>query len=85
MSQNVYTCVYDDASVGRTSGALSTELPPPVLTFSLHIYFHYFFFVNSSLFPYFNLFVSIFIQTYAKDNLHVSILCNSSSCYHTIV
>ena len=40
MSQNVYTCVYDDASVGRTSGALSTELPPPVLTFSLHIYFH---------------------------------------------
>ena len=30
-----------------------------------------YFFIISSLFPYFNLFVSIFIQSYANNNLHV--------------
>ena len=32
------------------------------------------FFIISSLFPYFNLFVSIFIQFYVNSNLHVSTL-----------
>jgi hypothetical protein len=31
-------------------------------------------FIISSLFPYFNLFVSIFIPSYANSNLHVLIL-----------
>jgi len=30
--------------------------------------------IISSLFPYFNLFVSIFIQSYVNNNLHVSTL-----------
>ena len=33
-----------------------------------------YFFINSSLFPYFNLFVSIFIQYYVNIKLHVSTL-----------
>ena len=33
-----------------------------------------YFFIISSLFPYFNLFVSIFIQSYANIKLHVSTL-----------
>jgi hypothetical protein len=49
------------------TGARGTELPPPFLTFCLHIYFQkqfLYFFIISSLFPYLNLFVSIFIQSY---------------------
>ena len=33
-----------------------------------------YFFIISSLFPYFNLFVSIFIQSYVNIKLHVSTL-----------
>ena len=33
-----------------------------------------YFFIISSLFPHFNLFVSIFMQSYANNNLHVSTL-----------
>ena len=33
-----------------------------------------YFIIISSLFPYFNLFVSIFIQSYVNSNLHVSTL-----------
>ena len=33
-----------------------------------------YFFIISSLFPHFNLFVSIFIQSYVNNNLHVSTL-----------
>ena len=59
-------------------GALDTELPPPFFlsfcfTYLFSIKFLYFIII-SSLFPYFNMFVSIFIQCYVKNNLHVSIL-----------
>ena len=49
----------------------------PFLTFCLHIYFRQtflYFFIISSLFPYFKLIVSIFIQSYVNSNLHVSTL-----------
>ena len=48
--------------------------PPPfnfLLTYLFSIKFLYFFII-SFLFPYFNLFVSIFIQSYVNRNLHVS-------------
>ena len=58
--------------------ARDTELPPPffnfLFTYLFSIQFLYFFII-SSLFPYFNLFVSICIPSYANSNLHVSILC----------
>ena len=61
-----------------TTGARGTELPP---LFFLNFLFTYlfsikclYFFIISSLFPYFNLFVSIFIQSYVNSNLHVSTL-----------
>ena len=44
-----------------------------LLTYLCSIKFLYFFII-SSIFPYFNLFVSIFIQSYANSNLDVSIL-----------
>ena len=47
---------------------------PLFLTFCLQIYFQYNFFIIPSLFPYFNLFVSIFIQSYVNIKLHVSTL-----------
>ena len=46
---------------------------PLFLTFCLQIYFQQNFFI-SSLFPYFVLFVSIFIQSYVNIKLHVSTL-----------
>jgi hypothetical protein len=42
-------------------------------TYLFSIKFLYFFII-SSVFPYFNLFVSIFIQSYVNSNLHVSTL-----------
>ena len=42
-----------------------------LFTYFFSIKFLYFFII-SSLFPYFNLFVSIFIQSYANSNWHVS-------------
>ena len=45
-----------------------------LFTYLFSIKFLYFFII-SSLLPYFNLFVSIFIQSYVNSNLHVLILC----------
>ena len=59
--------------------ALVARTPPPpffsnfLFTNLFSIKFLYFFII-SSLFPYFNLFVSIFIQSYANIKLHVSTL-----------
>jgi hypothetical protein len=52
----------------KLTGACGTDLPPPLFSNLLFtnlfsIKFHYFFII-SSLFPYFKLFVSIFIQSY---------------------
>ena len=49
--------------MARTTNFLFTNL------FSITFLY---FFIISSLFPYFNLFVSIFIQSYINNNLHVS-------------
>ena len=38
-----------------------------------------YFFIISSLFPYFNLFVSIFIQSYVNIKLHVSTLLDTNN------
>ena len=70
-----HICIYSNVVLFITSkGARGTELPPPFLTFCSYIHFQYNFFIISSLFPYFNLSVSIFIQSYVKSNLHVSTL-----------
>jgi hypothetical protein len=60
------------------TGARGTDLPPPLFSNFLFtnlfsIQFLYFF-ITSSLFTYFNLFVSIFIQSYVNIKLHVSTL-----------
>ena len=58
----------------KTTGARGTDHPP----FSNFLFTNLFsikflcFFIISFLFPYFNLFVSIFIQSYTNNNLHVS-------------
>jgi hypothetical protein len=55
--------------------------PPFFLTLSTNLFsikFLYFFII-SSLFPYFNLFVSIFIQSYVNIKLHVSTLVRATS------
>ena len=65
--------------VTQTTGARGTDLPPPTPFFSNFLFANLFsikflyFFIISSLFSYFNLFVSIFIQSYV-NNLHVSTL-----------
>ena len=68
------------------TGARGTDHPPFsnfLFTNLFSIKFLYFFII-SSLFPYFNLFVSIFIQSYVNIKLHVSTLyrihkaCNSA-------
>ena len=56
-----------------TTGARGTDLPPPFSNFLFTNLFSIkflYFFIISSLFPYFNLFVSVFIQYYANNNLH---------------
>ena len=60
------------------TGARGTDLPPPffsnfLFTNLFSIKFLYFFIISSH-FPYFNLFVSIFIQSYVNIKLHVSTL-----------
>ena len=58
------------------TGARGTGHPPFsnfLFTNLFSIRFLYFFII-SSLFPYFNLFVSIFIQSYVNIKLHVSTL-----------
>ena len=64
------------------TGARGTDLPLPLFSNFLFtnlfsITFLYFFII-SSLFPYFNLFVSIFIQSYVNIKLHVSTLYSNS-------
>ena len=62
----------------ETTGARGTDLQTPLFSNFLFtnlfsITFLYFFII-SSLFPYFNLFVSISMQSYVNSNLHVSTL-----------
>ena len=60
----------------QATGARGTDHPPFsnfLFTNLFSIKFLYFFII-SSLFPYFNLFVSIFIQSYVNIKLHVSTL-----------
>jgi hypothetical protein len=60
----------------RITGTRGTDHPPFsnfLFTNLFSIKFLYFFII-SSLFPYFNLFVSIFIQSYINIKLHVSTL-----------
>jgi len=68
----------------KTTGSRDMELPPPffyfLFTYLFSIKFLYFFII-SSLFPYFNTFVSIFIQSYVNNNLHVSTLCMYNTNY----
>ena len=62
------------------TGARGTDLPPPFSNFlftNLFSITFLYFFIISSLFPYFNLFMSIFIQVYANIKLHVSTLYRS--------
>jgi hypothetical protein len=64
-----------------TTDARGTDHPPFsnfLFTNLFSIKFLYFFII-SSLFPYFNLFVSIFIQSYANIKLHVSTLLDTNN------
>jgi hypothetical protein len=57
------------------TGARGTDLHPLFSNFLFTNLFSIkflYFFIISSLFPYFNLFVSIFIQSHVNNNLHVS-------------
>jgi hypothetical protein len=68
------TFFYDQAY--SFTGTRGTDHPPFsnfLFTNLFSIKFLYFFII-SSLFPYFNLFVSIFIQSYVNTKLHVSTL-----------
>ena len=61
-------------NIVNITGARDTEFP----LFKLFVYISIFnknFFIISSLFPYFNLFMSIFIQSNVNSTLHVSTLC----------
>ena len=65
----------------RPTGARGTDHPPFsnfLFTNLFSIKFLYFFII-SSLFPYFNLFVSIFIQSYINMKLHVSTLLDTNN------
>jgi hypothetical protein len=78
MQYTVYT--YPD-KYNQTTGARGTDQPPFsnfLFTNLFSIKFLYFFII-SSLFPYFNLFVSIFIQSYANIKLHVSTLLDTNN------
>jgi hypothetical protein len=66
-------CGHVNYALGKTTGARGTDLLPPffsnfLFTNLFSIKFLYFFII-SSLFPYFNLFVSIFIQSYVNIKL----------------
>jgi hypothetical protein len=55
--------------------ALVARTTPPFSNFLFtNLFSTIFFFIISSLFPYFNLFVSTFIQSYVNIKLHVSTL-----------
>ena len=62
--------------------ALVARTPPPFSNFLFTNLFSIkilYFFIISSLFPYFNLFVSIFIQSYVNFKLHVSTLLDTNN------
>ena len=68
-------------NVRKISGARGTDYPPFsnfLFTNLVSIKFLYFFII-SSLFPYFNLFVSIFIQSYVNIKLNVSTLLDTNN------
>jgi len=68
--------ITESAILQMSTGARGTDHPPFsnfIFTNLFSIKFLYFFII-SSLFPYFNLFVSIFIQYYVNIKLHVSTL-----------
>ena len=72
-----------------TTGARGTDLPPTFFNFLFTNLFSIKFiylFIISSLFPYFNLFVSIFIQSYVNIKLNVSTLYKyyQITCVHPI-
>jgi hypothetical protein len=56
------------------TGARGTDHPPFSNFLFTNLFSILYFFIISSLFPYFNLFVSIFIQSYVNIKLHVSSL-----------
>ena len=63
------------------SQALVARTTPPFSNFLFTNLFSrkfLYFFIISSLFPYFNLFVSIFIQSYVNIKLHVSTLLDTN-------
>ena len=67
--------VLDSNFEARLDHRRSGHGPPPFSNFLFTNLFSIkflYFFIISSLFPYFNLFVSIFIQSYVNNNLHVS-------------
>ena len=67
------------------TGARGTDHPPFsnfLFTNLFSIKFLYFFII-SSLFPYFNLFVSIFIQSYVNIKLHVLLLDTNNNVAQT--
>ena len=78
MKDHIICCVKMRGLTRQVSitGARGTDHPP----FSDFLFTNLFsikllyFFIISSLFPYFNLFVSIFIQSYVNIKLHVSTL-----------
>ena len=71
-------CGHVNYALGKTTGARGTDLSPPFSNFLFtnlfSIKFLYFFIISPLFFPYFNLFVSIFIQSYVNIKLNVSSL-----------
>jgi hypothetical protein len=61
--------LYTQALVARTTPLFTNFLFTNLFSIKKN-----YFFIISSLFPYFNLFVSIFIQSYVNNNFHVSTL-----------
>ena len=70
-------CIRYNICMLKFASYLVARTPPPFSNFLFTNLFSIkilYFFIISSLFPYFNLFVSIFIQSYVNIKLHVSTL-----------
>jgi hypothetical protein len=77
---SIYLILYPELiSVERGTGARGTPLFSNFLFTNLFSIKFLHFFIISSLFPYFNLFVSIFIQSYVNIKLHVSTLLDTNN------
>ena len=74
---NIQENFKDTKKAIKSTGARGTELHSP-LFFLLSVYIFIFNKISLFLFPYFNLSVSIFIQSYANSSLHVSTLHKSN-------